>query len=340
MFIFRMLNLRDLQYQTIRDWEGQIRKISQKEYVSSIGHGQYYPGEGVLTFQENLSDVAYFLGGSHHAKPAYWRMSDLMFKVQFKKVDETENFTVDSFTVISPSTSKTSEAPRLTFAAGLSLQATKSKLVGFSVNGKNLDLRSIEMSITNEIHVYETLSKNTTYRTQTYRTPTRAAQIPIQSKSKEILQVGDIPLPMYGSTLTLINRDGITSGEAVLVGGNSLVEDKPSPIEIMMGSKNVWEEKSNGLIYSLKFDLKTEVFEWENKEVQIPPRAHHSSMKSGNCLYVFGGVDYRTKRRYDIRPVIIDLDNWAIIMAVVPEEIQIFPLSGQAFCQAINYYFV
>ena len=69
------------RYQTIRDWEGDIRKISQKEYISSVGHGQYYPGEGALMFQERHAAVAYFLGGAHHRKPAQWKMSDLMFRV-------------------------------------------------------------------------------------------------------------------------------------------------------------------------------------------------------------------------------------------------------------------
>ena len=139
--------------------------------------------------------------------------------------------------------------------------------------GKNLNLRSIETSITNEIHVYETIGKNSTYRTTTYRTPERAKCFPIEAKSKEVLQSGDIPPPMYGSTLTMIEYSNTKSGEAILLGGNSLNE-RPSPIQVMLGMKDVWQEKSNGCIYLLKFDLDNEEFLWEKKDLEIEPRAH------------------------------------------------------------------
>ena len=35
-----------ISYQTLREWEGKTKKITQKEYVTSVGHGQYYPPEG------------------------------------------------------------------------------------------------------------------------------------------------------------------------------------------------------------------------------------------------------------------------------------------------------
>ena len=330
----RLVNFR---YQTIRDWEGKIRKISQKEYTSSIGHGQYYPCEGALSFQESSGDVVYFLGGARHTKPSHWSMADLMFKVKMKPLSESRNYTLDSFDVINPSTSQTSEAPKLVFASGLTIQATKTKMLGFSVNGKCLGLRGVDIALTNEINVYETVpNKHTTYRTTTFRTPERARLVKVASKSIEILQQGHIPPPMYASTLTQVSQDGPKSGEAVLVGGNSLVKERATPLEVMVGLKSVWEEQSNGEIYLLKYNLDSQSFVWEKKPIQILPRAHHSAMVSENLLYVFGGVNYVTKVRYDIRPVIIDMTNWTIISAIIPPNFPDISLAGHSFCQISN----
>ena len=103
-----MERLSKYKYQVIRDWAGKIRKISQKEYTSAIGHGQYFPGEGALVFQEKFGEVAYFLGGARHTKPEHWSMSDLMFKVKIILGDDGRNYTIDSFDMITPSISQTS----------------------------------------------------------------------------------------------------------------------------------------------------------------------------------------------------------------------------------------
>ena len=81
-------------------------------------------------------------------------MADLMFKVNIKPLRESRNYTLDSFDVINPSTSQTLEAPKLVFASGLTIQATKTKMLGFSVNGKCLGLRGVDIALTNEINVY------------------------------------------------------------------------------------------------------------------------------------------------------------------------------------------
>ena len=332
-----MERLANFRYQTIRDWEGKIRKISQKEYTSAIGHGQYYPGEGALVFQEKSGEVMYFLGGARHAKPEHWSMSDLMFKVKIKELGDGNNYTLDSFDVINPSTSQTSEPPKLVFSSGLTIQATKSKMIAFSVNGKCLQLRGVDMALTNEINVYETVSpKHTTYRTTTIRTPERSQLVKVASKSREILQQGDIPPPMYASTLSLVKQDDLKCGEAVLVGGNSLVQERASPMQVMLGLKSVWDEQSNGDIYLLKYDLNSQSFVWEKKQLEILPRAHHSAMVTTDMLYVFGGVNYVTKVRYDIRPVIIDMKNWNVILAIIPESFPDISLSGHSFCQVMD----
>ena len=331
--MFQMERLVNFHYQTIRDWEGKIRKITQKEYTSSVGHGQYYPAEGCMVYQEPNSDIVYFLGGARHTKPAHWNMSDTMCKVKISQLKE-DNYTVHSYDILHPSESQTSEAPKLAFASCLTVQASKSKLLGFSVNGKRLDLRSCAMALTNEIHIYETANQqNTTYRTRTIRTSKRAEQVPIYSKSKEVLQQGDVPPPMYASTLTLLEAVQQKSGEAVLVGGNALVSVQASPMQVMTGTKSVWEEESSGQIYTLNFDLNCKSFIWEKKPLEILPRAYHSSMIADGLLYIFGGLNCVTKVRYDLRPIIVDLQNWTLVIAVIPDTFPDLPLSGHSFSQ-------
>ena len=135
-------------YQTIREWEGKTRKITQKEYLSTVGHGQYYPPEGCNVLQKFGSNVAYCIGGAHHKKPAHWNMADSMFRIIFKELSDGKNYSVDSFELIQHSTSLTAEAPKLAFSSGFTCISEKNKLVAFTVNGKSLNLRSSENAIT------------------------------------------------------------------------------------------------------------------------------------------------------------------------------------------------
>ena len=73
-----------------------------------------------------------------------------MFRVDLQQINSTQNYTLKQFSVLQPTISKTAEAPHLAFAAGLTLKSDNNGLVGFSVNGKDLNLRSIESLITNE----------------------------------------------------------------------------------------------------------------------------------------------------------------------------------------------
>ena len=176
------MSVSEYRYQTIREREGKTKKITQKEFVLSIGHGQYYPPEGVAVFQEDNSPVVYFMGGARHKKPAHWAMSNYMFRVTLEKLENKKNSKINPFEIIHPSQSKTSSAPKLAFASVVTICADKNRVLAFSVNGKNLDLRSPEMALSNEINVYETLpTAFTTYRTTTYQTPSRAADVPINS---------------------------------------------------------------------------------------------------------------------------------------------------------------
>ena len=43
-----------------------------------------------------------------------------------------------------------------------------------------------------------------------------------------------------------------------------------------------------------------------------------------------------TKVRYDIRPVVIDINNWSILTAIIPETFPDISLSGHSFCQVTD----
>ena len=49
---YLILQMKNYTYQPLRDWEGKIKKITQKEYTASVGHVQFYPPEGALAFQD------------------------------------------------------------------------------------------------------------------------------------------------------------------------------------------------------------------------------------------------------------------------------------------------
>lgn len=326
------MTITNLKYQTIRDWEGKIKKITQKEYVLATGHGQYHPPEGCSVFQESSSTVAYFIGGARHKKPAHWNMADTMFRVSLEQLADGRSYSIESFDILKPSTSKSSAAPKLAFASSITIDAAPKKLLAFSVNGKCLDIRTPEMALSNEIHVYETVPPHSTYRVTTVRTPSRASQFPIYSKETEALQSGQVPPPMYGSTLTSLKLRN-SAGVAVLVGGNKLANQTATPIQIMMGLKDILAEESSGGLFVLKFDIESSTFDWRKEDVEISPRAHHSTMLVDHLLYIFGGTNYSTNLRHDIRPVIIDTSSWTFISSVVAEDFPDKVLSGHSFLQ-------
>ena len=261
-------------------------------------------------------------------------MSDIMFRIVLKQIEDNKNYTVASFEIINPSTSETSTAPKLAFSSGLTVRASCKELLSFTVNGKSLDMRSADQVLTNEIHVFQTVPPlYTTYRTKTYRTQKRAEQVPIHSRSKEILQLGDIPSPSCGSTLTSIKSRGNAGTAAVIVGGNILANLKASAVELMMGKKNIWQEQSSGCIHLLQYDLTSPSFTWKKIPFESSPRAHHSAMLSDQFLFIFGGVNYNNNIRYDLRPGVIDVTTLTVTVAIIPDDFHDLYLSGHPFLQ-------
>ena len=127
-----------------------------------------------------------------------------------------------------------------------------------------MNLRSSENAITNEVCVYELVApKFTTYRTTLYRTKERALKYPIESKREEIFQNGEVPPPMYASTFSILSATEDCKGVGVLVGGIRRSNEDANPIQLMMGTKSLWNEESSGEIFVLEFDLVMKSFVWK-----------------------------------------------------------------------------
>ena len=116
-----------------------------------------------------------------------------------------------------------------------------------------------------------------------------------------------------------------------MVGGNILSNTQASSIDVMMGRKSIWEEKSLGSLYVLQYNLSTPSFIWDKIPLEISSRFNHSAMMSYQFLFIFGGVDYSTNLRHDIRPIVIDITTWSPMFAVVPDNFPDLHISGHGF---------
>ena len=63
-------------------------------------------------------------------------MSDTMFCVTLKQIDDDKNYTIGAFDIIKPSTSATSYPPKLAFASGLTIKAGKKNLLAHNSEWK------------------------------------------------------------------------------------------------------------------------------------------------------------------------------------------------------------
>ena len=248
-------------YQLLKSWDGKVRKITNKEFTTTFGTGQYYIPEGATVFQSPKSDTIWCTGGAKHTKPAHWNCSDKFIKVTLSPAND-DNYSVGGFQLYNHSVSQTSQFFPFAFSAGITIEASDERLLGFTVNGKNLHAPGRELFLSNEIRIIETASE-TMFRTRIIRTPERAEQVN-PGFLNEVLQSGDIPPPMYGSTLTPIVMKGTTfnfgtgrtmgpSGKAVLAGGAVLKNAFLSKTELLFHHvssqrKITWEEESSGRI--------------------------------------------------------------------------------------------
>ena len=299
------------KYQVVQAWSGKVKTINSKDFVETFGTGRYFPPEGATLFQGTGSDVKWFIGGAKNAKPGHWNASNNLIQVKLKPVDK--DYSLEGFKLFNHSVSRTSEFPSMAFAPGITVESSEERLLGFTVNGKNLSCPGRELFLSNEIRIVETASP-TTFRNRIIRVPARAETIQ-PGFTSEILQSGDIPPPMYGNSLTSLSNNGL-SGRAVLVGGAFLRNSEKSITQLMFEhvlscQEMTWAEESSGGVWTLDWCMDPLKFHW-TRVLEIEPRTFHSSVLLGNSLLVFGGTNILTGERLQLLPVNINTSTWEL----------------------------
>ena len=186
-------------------------------------------------------------------------------------------------------------------------------LLGFTVNGKDLDCPNEKLFLSNEIRVFETAS-DTTFRCVIIRTGKDENVNVSNLKKTEIFQRGDIPEPSYGSSLVRIPQmDSGGAKVAVKIGGAVLINRYCSDLELLFFERKMWEEASSSEVHVLNYNIENRLFEWKVIEVEnLEPRAFHSAVLVDRFVYVFGGLDIKTNRRYPALPVRINIFDWSV----------------------------
>ena len=315
----------DGKYQIIKSWSGKVKTITSKDFVTTFGTGQFNIPEGATVFESNKADCCWSIGGAKYKKPGHWNSSNLLVRTDFKPIDG-ENFSLDGFHLYNHSVSETSSFPKLAFAAGIAVECTSERLLGFTVNGKNLDCPGRDLLLSNEIRIIETASK-TTFRNRIIREPSRASRID-PGFTDEILQEGEIPPPMYGSTLTSLKESPIQvhpdtgalsgpSGQAVLACGGVLKNRSLSSFQLMIhhvstGKEVSWQEESSTGVWVLDWNMNPLKFKWK-RVLDVEARTFHCAVLLGSSLLLFGGTNLDTGERRPIKPVNIDTTTWEVV---------------------------
>ena len=302
------------QYRRLQTLSGKVKKIQKKEFLEMFSKGEFYPAEGCTLFSQEDSPVFYVYGGARAAKPGHWGQSNYLFQIQTHKVDPEDNSAHDiqSFKMFNHSTSKTSQFTKLFGASGLTEQCTDKAFLGFTVNGKDLNCPSEKLFLSSEIRIIE-IASETTFRTVIIRTGMEKIELTDLQKA-EHFQSGDIPAPSYGSSLVRVpDLDSANTKVAIKVGGSVLSNAHCSDLEFLFHKKKMWQEESSSEIHLLAYNLEKRIFDW--KLVQVPgfePRAFHSMVVIDRFLYIFGGLDVKTNRRFSIMPVRININDWTV----------------------------
>ena len=199
-----LLDSESSRYLSLQTFSGKIKKIQKSEFTELYERGEYYPPEGAMIFSTEHSSTFFVYGGARNSKPGHWTMADRLFEVETKRVpiqNETRDNSaseVVGFKMYNHSQSKTSQFLKLYGACGVTETCSENSLVGFTVNGKNLDCPSETSLITNEIQILEVVS-DTTFRSVIIRSGENDIAIN-NLKSPEVFQTGDIPIPSYSSS--------------------------------------------------------------------------------------------------------------------------------------------
>ena len=311
-----LLDSKNTQFLTLQTFSsGKIRKIKKSEFIECFKRGEYYPPEGATVFSERNSSIFFVYGGARANKPGHWGMSNHLFKIQTSHVEphsENNANEIISFEMYNQTVSKTSSFCKLYGASGLTEIANEEKLLGFTVNGKNLDCPSESRFVSNEIQVLETVS-DTTFRSTIIRSGQDNVKID-KLKTRETVQSGDIPNPSYGACLVRVpDMDRGDIKVAVKIGGAVLTHQNFSDLDVLFSNKPLWEEESSKEVHILRYNISQKMFHWEKVDVpDLEPLAFHSVVVMGHYLYVFGGLNIQTKQRLGISPRRISLLDWTL----------------------------
>ena len=288
------------QYLSLRSISGKIRKIQSKEFTDMFSKGEYYPPEGSTTFSVADCSTFYIYGGARATKPGHWGLSNNLFQIQTGPVSSPNNTAheIISFKMFNHTVSKTSQFTKLFGASAITEVCGKEKMLGFTVNGKDLDCPSEKKFLSNEIRIFETASE-TTFRSVIIRSGKDDIEID-NVKNIEVIQSGDIPTPSYGSTLIRIpSLDGNNLKVAVKIGGSVLINGNLSDVELLFSGAKMWAEQSSSEVHLLKYNIKNKVFSWEAIDIEgMEERAFHSAVLIDRYIFIFGGLNLETSERY------------------------------------------
>ena len=302
------------RYQTVKSFSGKIKKIQKKEFCEMFDNGEYYPAEGSTLFCLENSSTFYIYGGARAKKPGHWGLANHLFQVQTSPVLPADNnaHEIVSFKMYNHSSSKTSQFTKLFAASGLTEACTENTLVGFTINGKDLDCPSEKLFLSNEIRIFE-IASETTFRNNIIRSGVDDIVIG-NATEPEQTQTGQIPQPSYASALIRApSFDNGSTKAAIKIGGGILANPKCSDLEFLFSKKPLWQEKSSNEIHILRFNVEKREFDWTEVKVQgFEPRAFHSAVLIDRFVYIFGGLNLENERRYSIQPVRINIYDWTL----------------------------
>ena len=302
------------RYLTVKSFSGKIKKIQKKEFCEMFDNGEYYPSEGSTIFSLENSSTFYIYGGARAKKPGHWGLANHLFQITTSQVPPPDNSAheIVSFKMYNHSVSKTSQFTKLFAASGLTEECTENSLLGFTINGKNLDCPSEKLFLSNEIRIFE-IASDTTFRNSIIRTGVEDILIG-KTKDKEQIQTGDIPQPSYAASLVRTpTLDTNSDKTAIKIGGGVLANPKYSDLEHLFSKKPFWEEKSSSEIHILRYNVENKHFDWtEMKVAGFEPRAFHSAVLIDRFIYIFGGLNLETEKRYSISPVRININDWTL----------------------------
>ena len=163
------------------------------------------------------------------------------------------------------------------------------------------------------LRIIETVSE-TTFRNIIVRSGERD-NVSISNINKiETVQQGQLPTPSYGSTLVRVpERDCSGSKAALKIGGAVLSNRGLSDLEFLFTGKKMWQEESTAEVHILMYCLDKKHFEWTQLTVDgLEARAFHSAILVDRFVYIFGGLEVKTNRRFPILPMRLNVNDWTI----------------------------